>query len=100
MTNIIAGTGIVGSLEEKVKAIVEFASDPKNKVILFMDEIHQITGGTSSHGDPTGRKISQILKPALARGEMCSHRGDHVDRVPGLRRGPGLRPALHPADRR
>ncbi|MFI9629293.1 AAA family ATPase [Streptomyces sp. NPDC052042] len=70
ITNIIAGTGIVGSLEEKMKAIVEYASDPKNKVILFMDEIHQITGGSGTHGDATGRKISQILKPALARGEM------------------------------
>ncbi|MFI1408765.1 AAA family ATPase [Streptomyces sp. NPDC020707] len=70
ITNIIAGTGIVGSLEEKVKAIVEFASDPKNKAILFMDEIHQITGGSGSRGDAVGRKISQILKPALARGDM------------------------------
>ncbi|WP_338675900.1 AAA family ATPase [Streptomyces sp. SCSIO 30461] len=70
ITNIIAGTGIVGSLEEKVNAIVEFASDPKNKAILFMDEIHQITGGSGSHGDAVGRKISQILKPALARGDM------------------------------
>ncbi|MFG3403758.1 AAA family ATPase [Streptomyces sp. NPDC048142] len=70
IANIIAGTGIVGSLEEKVKAIVEFASNPANKAILFMDEIHQITGGTGSHGDATGRKISQILKPALARGDM------------------------------
>lgn len=70
VTNIIAGSGIVGSLEEKVKAIVEFASNPKNKVILFIDEIHQITGGSSSHGDSVNRKISQILKPALARGEM------------------------------
>jgi ATP-dependent Clp protease ATP-binding subunit ClpB len=70
ITNIIAGSGIVGSLEEKVKAIVGFASNPKNKVILFIDEIHQITGGTGSHGDTVGRKISQILKPALARGDM------------------------------
>ncbi|MGI8306974.1 AAA family ATPase [Saccharopolyspora hattusasensis] len=70
ITNIIAGSGIVGSLEEKVKAIVEFASDPKNKAVLFIDEIHQITGGTGSHGDAHGRKISQILKPALARGDM------------------------------
>ncbi|QWF85703.1 AAA family ATPase [Amycolatopsis sp. CA-230715] len=70
ITNIIAGSGVVGSLEEKVNGIVEFASDPKNKVILFVDEIHQITGGSSSHSDPTGRKISQILKPALARGDM------------------------------
>jgi ATP-dependent Clp protease ATP-binding subunit ClpA len=67
---IIAGAGIVGALEQKVTAIVEFASDPSNKAILFIDEIHQITGGSSSHGDAIGRKISQILKPALARGDM------------------------------
>ncbi|WP_081684074.1 AAA family ATPase [Granulicoccus phenolivorans] len=71
VTNVVAGSGIVGSLEEKVRAIVQFAADPANKVILFIDEIHQITGGSSSHGDATHRKISQILKPALARGEMA-----------------------------
>lgn len=70
ITNLVAGSGIVGALEEKVQAVVEFASNPKNKAILFIDEIHQITGGSSSHGDPTSRKISQILKPALARGRM------------------------------
>lgn len=70
ITNLVAGSGVVGQLEEKVQTVVAFASDPKNKAILFIDEIHQITGGSSSHGDPTNRKISQILKPALARGEM------------------------------
>ncbi|QXV57405.1 AAA family ATPase [Amycolatopsis sp. TNS106] len=70
IANLIAGSSFVGSLEAKVKAVVDFAVDPKNKVILFIDEIHQITGGTSSHSDPIGRKISQMLKPALARGDM------------------------------
>ncbi|UJW28837.1 AAA family ATPase [Saccharothrix sp. AJ9571] len=70
ITSIIAGSGIVGSLEERVNGILEFASDPRNKAILFIDEIHQITGGSSSHSDPTSRKISQILKPALARGDL------------------------------
>lgn len=70
ITGLIAGSGVVGQLEEKVQAVVDFASDPKNKAILFIDEIHQITGGSSSHSDPINRKISQILKPALARGQM------------------------------
>ncbi|MEU7318368.1 AAA family ATPase [Streptomyces sp. NPDC007083] len=70
ITNIIIGSGVVGQLEEKVQAIIDFASDPKNKVILFMDEIHQITGGSTSHTDSTLRKVSQVLKPALARGGM------------------------------
>lgn len=70
LVNIVAGTGVRGELEERIKAIVDFASNPKNKAILFIDEIHQITGGTSSHSDPSLRTVSQVLKPALARGDM------------------------------
>lgn len=70
VTNLIAGSGIRGQLEEKVQAVVTFASDPKNKVILFIDEIHQITGGSSTGSSHETRLISQILKPALARGDM------------------------------
>ncbi|WP_314191941.1 AAA family ATPase [uncultured Arthrobacter sp.] len=70
ITNLVAGSGIVGQLEEKVQSVIDFASDPKNKVILFMDEIHQITGGATSHTDSVLRKVSQVLKPALARGDM------------------------------
>jgi ATP-dependent Clp protease ATP-binding subunit ClpA len=70
VTNLVAGSGIVGQLEERVQAVVDFASNPKNRALLFIDEIHQITGGSSSHSEPTNRKISQILKPALARGQM------------------------------
>lgn len=68
---LIAGSGMAGALEDKVMAVIDFASDPANKAILFIDEIHQITGGTSTgSSDPFARKISQILKPALARGDM------------------------------
>jgi ATP-dependent Clp protease ATP-binding subunit ClpA len=66
ISNIVAGSGVVGEIEAKVKAIVEFAADPKNKAILFMDEIHLLV---DSH-NPTYSKIAQILKPALARGDM------------------------------
>lgn len=70
ISDIIAGTGIVGSLETKVKEIVEYASDPKKKVILFMDEIHLLVGGAGGGKDSTYSKVAQILKPALARGDM------------------------------
>lgn len=70
ITNLIAGSGIRGQLEEKAQAIVAFASDPTNKAILFIDEIHQITGGSSTGSSHEARLISQILKPALARGDM------------------------------
>lgn len=65
LSNIVAGSGIVGELEEKIKAVIDFMSDPKNKAILFIDEIHQLVGGSQTY-----EKIAQILKPALARGEI------------------------------
>lgn len=65
LSNIVAGSGIVGELEEKTKSIIDFISDPDNHAILFIDEIHQLVGGSQIYD-----KIAQILKPALARGEM------------------------------
>lgn len=67
ISSLVAGSSLVGVLEEKVKAIVDYATHPKNKVILFMDEIHQLTSGSDGG---TYAKIAQILKPAMARGDM------------------------------
>lgn len=66
LSNLVSGSSLVGQLEEKVNAVVEFAEDANNHVILFMDEIHQLVSPTQ----PTYQKIAQILKPALARGKM------------------------------
>ncbi|GAB5079698.1 AAA family ATPase [Arthrobacter sp. AD-310] len=66
LSSLVAGAGIVGQLEERVTSLVDFICDPKNKAILFIDEIHQLTSDRSS----TYEKIAQIIKPALARGDM------------------------------
>lgn len=66
LSNLVAGSGIVGDLEQKVKDVIGFAEDPDNHAILFIDEIHQLA---DSH-TPTYSKIAQILKPALSRGEL------------------------------
>lgn len=65
LSNIVSGSGIVGQLEEKVQTVIEFAKDKSNHVILFIDEIHQIMNGRQTYAT-----IGQILKPALARGEI------------------------------
>lgn len=65
LSNIVAGSGIVGDVEKKTKKILEFAQDPANKVILFIDEIHMLIGDSQVYD-----KIAQIMKPALARGNM------------------------------
>ncbi len=65
LANIVAGSSFVGDLESKIKSVIEFASEPKNKVILFIDEIHQLVNSKQTYG-----QIAQILKPALARSDM------------------------------
>lgn len=65
LSNIVSGSSFVGQLEEKLDSVLDFAADPTNDVILFIDEIHQISGDSQTYG-----KIGQMLKPALARGEV------------------------------
>lgn len=65
LSNIVAGSSFVGQLEAKLKAVIDFATEPKNKAILFIDEIHQLVGSNETYN-----KMAQILKPALARGDI------------------------------
>lgn len=68
INNVVSGSSYVGQLEEKVKQVIDFAQNPKNKAVLFIDEIHQITGGAETN--PTYTKIAQQLKPALGRANL------------------------------
>ncbi len=65
ISNVMSGSSLVGQLEEKVQSVIDFISDRKNKAILFIDEIHQLITGGEHY-----KKIAQILKPALARGNF------------------------------
>lgn len=65
LTDLTAGAGIVGQLEERVSSVIDFASDARNKAILFIDEIHLLMGDSQIYG-----KIAQQLKPALSRGRI------------------------------
>jgi len=63
---VVAGTKYRGQFEERLKAIIKEASEDKN-VILFIDEIHNITGAGAVEG---GLDASNILKPGLSRGDL------------------------------
>ena len=65
LANLVAGSSLVGQVEAKLQEVMAFCSDPANKVILFIDEIHVVVSGSATYD-----KIAQILKPALARGEI------------------------------
>lgn len=65
--SMVAGTKYVGTLEEKMKHILDEASKDKN-IIIFIDEIHQaISGGRAEGNDNT---VAEILKPYLDYGKV------------------------------
>jgi ATP-dependent Clp protease ATP-binding subunit ClpC len=66
MTNIVAGTKYRGEFEERMKAIVDELKMAEN-VVVFIDEIHTIVGAGGVSG---ALDASNILKPALARGQI------------------------------
>ena len=65
LSDIVSGTGLVGSLEAKVRSLIDFFEDENNRAILFLDEVHMLFGGSESYN-----KVAQILKPALSRGRI------------------------------
>lgn len=66
MAAIVAGTKYRGQFEERIKAVIDELSEHKN-VILFIDEIHTIVGAGNASGS---MDAANLLKPALARGEL------------------------------
>ncbi len=66
MAAVVAGTKYRGQFEERIKSVVDEVSNNKN-IILFIDEIHNIVGAGNSSGS---MDAANLLKPALARGEL------------------------------
>jgi ATP-dependent Clp protease ATP-binding subunit ClpC len=65
MSHLVAGTKYRGEFEERLKRIIDEASEAENEVILFIDELHTIIGAGSAEGS---LDAANILKPALSRG--------------------------------
>ena len=64
---LIAGAKYQGEFEERLKGVVKEVVDSDGEIILFIDEIHTLVGAGRSSG---AMDASNILKPALARGEL------------------------------
>ena len=69
MGALIAGAKYQGEFEERLKAVVKAVVESQGQIILFIDEIHTLVGAGQTSG---AMDAANILKPALARGELSS----------------------------
>ena len=67
MGALIAGTQFRGQFEERMKAVLKEVQESNGEIILFIDELHTLVGAGSVQGS---MDAANILKPALARGEL------------------------------
>ncbi|MEK7563980.1 MAG: AAA family ATPase [Patescibacteria group bacterium] len=87
---LVAGTKYRGEFEERLKGIMKEIERSDNKIILFIDEIHTIVGAGGAEGT---MDASNMLKPALSRGELraigattLKEYQKHIEKDPALAR--------------
>lgn len=74
--SLIAGAKYRGEFEDRLKAVVKEIKSSEGKIIIFIDELHNIVGAGKSEG---AMDASNLLKPALARGELKAIGATTVD---------------------
>ncbi|WP_410557277.1 ATP-dependent Clp protease ATP-binding subunit [Actinomadura fulvescens] len=67
LTGMVAGSKYRGEFEERIKKVIDEIRAHSDELVIFIDEVHTLVGAGSSEG---GMDAANILKPALARGEL------------------------------
>ena len=90
LASLVAGTKYRGEFEERMKRVMEEVRAAKGQIIVFLDELHTIVGTGAAEG---AMDASNILKPALSRGEMqcigattLDEYRKHIEKTPSLER--------------
>ncbi len=90
MGALIAGTKFRGEFEERLKSVMDEIRKAEGKIILFIDELHTVIGAGAAEG---AMDASNLLKPALARGELhcigattTDEYTKHIEKDPALER--------------
>ncbi len=90
MGALIAGAKFRGEFEDRLKAVLKEVQDSAGQIILFIDELHTVVGAGASEG---AMDASNLLKPALARGELhcvgattLDEYRKHIEKDPALER--------------
>ncbi len=90
MGSLIAGAKYRGEFEDRMKAVLKEVTDAAGEIVLFIDEIHTLIGAGGSEG---AVDAANLLKPALARGELrcigattLDEYRKHIEKDPALER--------------
>ena len=73
-----AGAGMRGEFEQRLRSVIEEVTGSPKPIVLFIDEAHTLIG---AGGQPGQSDAANLLKPALARGDVAHDRGDHMGRI-------------------
>ena len=83
MGALLAGAKFRGEFEERLKAVLNEIAQSEGRILLFIDEVHNIVGAGRTEGSADA---GNMLKPMLARGGAALYRCDHAGRIPAAYR--------------
>jgi len=93
VVSLVQGTGIRGQFEERMQQLMNELKENDN-IILFIDEVHEIVGAGSAEG--SSMDAGNILKPALARGELQMIGATTMNEYRKIEKDPALERRLQP----